>query len=396
MSKGLFNNDTAAVDYSNIFSEEESYDSLSTGLVDAGSEMDGLGFFGPSTVPEQYQPPSHDIASDVMPIEDTTVFTPISESIGITDVSSCSCCSSTGRPESSSAYLSSAGHSTGSLAAISPGRTSPEDVSRILTCQCLDQALQLLKKVSGPLRMSSSVDSQYSGQSSEVVSRTSSTTPDGDEPSSIGFGESKTQPQWFEATLSQNRQCLGAMDTILACPATGEDSMLPMILCMIFLKILDRYSNMAWNQLLLYDSYSRDSAELGSNISGYLIMETGQVAPTTLNPCFDRGTSQPSDDEYFGRATAHLVLGELHWVQRVLDQLVARLKCPDLDNASRPTQESGGWESRQQTTPLPMKEPADSGLKSSFSASTLEHMTTDVQDRLTMLSTSIIDQLRQS
>ncbi|KAL6690601.1 hypothetical protein J3F84DRAFT_405132 [Trichoderma pleuroticola] len=368
MSKGLFNDDTAA--------------------------MDRLGFLQHSPVSERYQPPFHDIASILMPIEDTTGFTPISESLSMADASSCSCCSSTGRSDSSSARFSSIDHSTASLAAVSAEETSPADITETFTCQCLDQALQLLNK---------------------VVSGASSTTLDGDEPSA-GFGETEAQPQWFHAVLSENRQYLGAMDSILACPDTDEDNMLPVILCMILLKMLDRYSNVAWNQPLISNSYSRDTAELGSNMSGYLIMETGPVASTIhrhtfittdqeqmqhihykdFTTTFDSGTSQPSDDEYLEHTTAHLVLGELHWVQRVLNQLVTRFESPDCYNANCSTQKSCGWESRQQPIPLPMEEPADPGPTSSFSAGTLGHMATDVQKRLTTLSTSIINQLHPS
>ncbi|KAF3065410.1 hypothetical protein CFAM422_009653 [Trichoderma lentiforme] len=335
ISNGPFNDNMAAVDHSSIFSSfEEDRGNMSAGLGDAGSEMDRLGFFPPSTASEGYQQPSRDIASLLMPIQDATVFTPVSESMSIPDASSCSCCSSTGRPGSSSARFPSAGPSTASVADMSTGKSSPADIPETFACRCLDQALQLLKRVSGSSRMSSSsssssVHSHYSSQSSQVVSRMSSITLDDDKLSN-DFCETDTQPQWLQAILSENRQCLGAMENILACSTTDEDSMLPGILCMILLKILDRYSNMAWSRPLLPDSHSRDIAELGSNMSGYLIMETGLVSSTMHRHIFisneqgqmrhihlDRGTSQHSDDEYLGRATAHLVLGELHWVQKV-------------------------------------------------------------------------------
>ncbi|KAL7955596.1 hypothetical protein V8C34DRAFT_327020 [Trichoderma compactum] len=306
MSRGLFNNDTAA--------------------------MDILGFFLSSTVSKLYQTYSHDIDSHLMPIKETTGFDLISGSTSL----------------EFSARFSSTDHSTASLAAMSTGGTSPEDIPETITCQWLDQDLQLLKRVVSPMP---------------------STTLDGNQPSAV-FSMTETQPRRLEATLSENRQCLGAMDNILAGSAIGEDGTLPIILCMILLRILDRCSTVAWNQPP--PSHS-DIAELGSNMSGYLIMETSLVASTILTTSFDRGTSQHSNDEYFGRATAHLILGELHWVQRVLNQL------------------SCDRESRQQMIPLPIEEPADPGLTSSFSAGTLEHMATDVQNRLTMFSTSIID-----
>ncbi|PNP44482.1 hypothetical protein THARTR1_11020 [Trichoderma harzianum] len=417
MSKGLFNNETAAIDYSNIFSAfVEDRDSMSSGLVDTGSEMDRLGFFQHSPVSERYQLPFHDIASILMPIEDTTGFTPISESLSMADASSCSCCSSTGRSDSSSARFSSIDHSTVSLAAVSAEETSPADIPQTMTCQCLDQALQLLNKVSESSRtIPWSVDSHYSNQPSQAVSQTRSTTPDGDG-SSVGFGVPETRSQWFHAVLSENREYLGAMDSILACPGTDEDNMLPTILCMILLKMLDRYSNVAGSCLLLSDNRSRDIAELGSNMSGYLIVETGPVASTIhrhtfitteqeqmqhinykdFTTSFDRGTSQSSNGEYLEHTTAHLVLGELHWVQRLLNQLVTRFESPDCYNANCSTQQSCGWERRQQPIPLPMEEPADPGLTSSFSAGTLGHMATNVQKRLTTLSTSIINQLHPS
>ncbi|KAL6819866.1 hypothetical protein V8C40DRAFT_281194 [Trichoderma camerunense] len=389
MLNGPFNDDMAAVDHSSVFSAfEGGCGNMSADLVAARSELDRLGVFRPSTVSEPYQPPTRDIASLVIPIEDMTEFTPISESISIPDTSSCSCCSSTSRLETSPARFSSTGPSTAPSANISTGGVSPADIPESLACQCLDQALELLKNVSGSLR-------------------TSSTTPDGDE-SWTGFSSTETHPQWFKAMLSENRQCLGTMDHILACSSINEDSMLPGILCMILFKILERYSNMAWSRSLLSHSRSRDIAELGSNISGYLIVETGLMASNIHRDTFisseqgqmkhihlDGGISQHSDDEPFGRAIAHLVLGELHWVQRVVNNLVARLKCPDCHSASRPTHQSCGWESRQQTTPVPMEEPGDLGLTSSFSATTLEHMATDVQKRLTTLSSSIINELRR-
>lgn len=412
ISSGPFNNDMAAGDYKSIFlTFEEDGGSMSARLVDAGSEMDRLGFFPPSTASEGYHHPFRDIASLLMPTEDTTVFTPVSESMSIPDTSSCSCCSSTGRSNPSQARFSSTGPSTTSIADMPAGRMSPADILETSVCKCLDQALQLLKRVSGSSRLSlssSSVHPHYSSQSSQVVSRMSSITLDDDE-SSNDFCETEPQPQWLQAILSENRQYLGATDNILACSNTDEDSMLPGILCMILLNILDRYSNMVWSRPLLPHSPNHRVAELGSNMSGYLIVETGLVASTIHRQTFmpneqgqmqpihlDCGTSRLSDDEYFGRATAHLVLGELQWVQRVVNKLVAKLKCSDCYNASRPTQQSNEWESRKQTVPLPMEEPADPGLTSSFSAGTLEHITTDIQKRLTTLSSSIINQLRQS
>ncbi|KAL7803994.1 hypothetical protein V8C43DRAFT_1772 [Trichoderma afarasin] len=413
MSNSPFNDNIGAVDDSSIFSAlGEGYSNLSAGLVDARFEMDRLGFFPPSTTSEGCQQPSRDIASLLIPIEDTTVSTPISESMSIPDASLCSCCSSTGRPEkTSSARFPSIGPSTASLADMSTGKMSPADIPQTFACQCLDQALLLLKRVSGSSRMSSSsssIHSHYSSHSSQIVSRMSSITPDSDE-SSNDLCETEPQPQWLQAILSENRQYLGATDNILECSNTDEDSMLPGILCMILLKILDRYSNMVRSRPLLPHSPNHRVAELESNMSGYLIVETGLVASTIHRQTFmpneqgqmqpihlDCGTSRLSEDEYFGRATAHLALGELQWVQRVINKLVAKLKCSDCYNASRPTQQSNGWESRKQTVPLPMEEPADPGLTSSFSAGTLEHMTTDIQKRLTTLSSSIINQLRQS
>ncbi|KAL6790820.1 hypothetical protein J3E68DRAFT_438615 [Trichoderma sp. SZMC 28012] len=388
ISNGPFNNAMAAGDYKSIFSAfEEDGGSMSAGLVDAGSEMDRLGLFPPSTVSEGYRQPFRDIASLLMPIEGTTVFTPISESMSIPDTSSCSCCSSTGRLESSSVRFPSTGPSTASLADTSTGGTSPADIPETSVCQCLDQALQLLKR---------------------VISRMSSITQDDDE-SSNDFFETEPQPQWLQAMLSENRQCLGVMDNILACSNTDEDSILPGILCMILLNILDRYSNVVWSRPLLPHSPNHGVAELGSNMSGYLIMETGLVASTMHRHTFisnlqgqmqhihlDQGTSQHSDDQYFGRATAHLVLRELQWMQRVVNKMVARLKGLDYYNASRQTQRNCGWEGRQQTTPLPLEELADPGLTSSFSAGTLELMATDIQKRLATLSSSIINQLRQN
>ncbi|KAL6835824.1 hypothetical protein J3E69DRAFT_352325 [Trichoderma sp. SZMC 28015] len=397
-----FSNGVAAVDHSSIFPEFEG--GCGSMLVDARSEMDRLGFFRPPTVPALYQPPppSRDNTSLSMHIEDKTGFTPISESISILNTSSCSCCSSTGRPESSSARFSSTGPSTASIVSMSTGGTSPANIPQALTCQCLDQALQLLKTVSGSSRMSSS--SSSSSASSSVHSHYSN-----DDESSTDFCETETEPQWLQAILSENRQCLGAMDNILACSSTAEDSMLPIFLCMILLKILDRYSNVAFSQSLLSHSHSHGIAELGSNMSGYLIVETGLVASTIHRHTLvsneqgqmqhihlDRGISQHSDSEHFGRAISHLILGELHWMQRVVNKLVARLKRSDRYNASRPTQQSCGWESRQQITPSPLEEHVDLDLASSFSARTLGHMATDIQKRLTTLSSSIINQLRQS
>lgn len=416
MSNGVLNDSMAAVDYSNIFSSfKEGFGSMSAGLVDVGSEMDELGFFCSSTVPKRYEAPFSDIASVLIPVEDTTGLSSMSESISIVDASSCGGCSSTGKSGTSPTCFSSTCPSTASLGDIPARGTSPADIPETLMCQCLDRALQLLKIASQSSRTSSpssssssSVHSHYSSQSSQVTPRTPSTTLDGDD-SSTGFGATETQPQWFEAALWENRQCLEAMDNILACSSTDEDSVLPLILCMILLKILDRHSNVAFSQSLLSHRHNDGIAELGSNMSGYLIVETGLVASTIHRQTFmpneqgqmqpihlDCGTSRLSDDEYFGRATSHFVLGELQWVQRVVNKLVAKLKCTDCYNASRPTQQNNGWESRKQTVSLPMEEPADPGLTSSFSAGTLEHMTTDIQTRLTTLSSSIIDQLRQS
>ncbi|KAL7783879.1 hypothetical protein V8C37DRAFT_26580 [Trichoderma ceciliae] len=419
MSNSLADDDMATIDPLSIFSAfEETSGSLSADLVDVGSEMDGLDFLRTSGVSNRIHSSPRDIASLLMPVEDMTELTTVSDPIRAADTSMCGCsCSSSSSSRSglSSSFFSSAGQMATSLAAMSTRRTRPATASDTLTCQCLDRALHLLKKVSGSSSLSSSSHSSSSSQSSCAVTRVSSASPDENQ-SSAAFGVIETQSRWFQVALTENKQCLGAMDNILMCSGTDEDRMLLLVLCMALLKILDRYSNVAWSRLPPSRTRNRGTVELGVNMGDHMGTEAGMLASSMsrstsilsdqdqmlnvrrkrLATGFDIGPSQHSDDDDSGRATAQLVLGELHRVQRVVNQLLPKLKGPNSYDTDQESQQVRGWCNQQQTATLPMDEGADLGQASPFSASTLEQMAGDVRKSLSNLSASIIHRLRQS
>ncbi|KAL6694323.1 hypothetical protein J3F84DRAFT_400850 [Trichoderma pleuroticola] len=412
MPNGLSDDDMATIDPLSIFSAfEEASTNLAASVVDVGAEMDGLDFLRPSGVSDRIRAPPRDIASLLMPAEGLA---PILEPIRPADTSLCSSRSSSSRSGLSSA-LFSAGQVNASLTAISTRRTSPAATSDALACQCLDRALHLLKKVSGSSSSSSpsSLHSSSSSQSSRAMTCVSA-SPDGNE-SLASFGGMETQPRWSQVALMENRQCLGAMDNILMCLGADEDRMLLLVLCMILLKILDRYSNVAWSRSRPSRGHSCSSSDLKVNMSDYIGADASMLGSTIsratsilgdqdqmgngryrrLAISFDLGPSQRNDDDDFGRATAQLVLGELHRVQRVVNQLLPKLKGSRFCNTERQNQQLGGWGGRQQAGALPM-EGLDFSPASPFSATLLEHMGSDVRKSLSTLSASIIQRLRQS
>ncbi|CRG92136.1 hypothetical protein PISL3812_09192 [Talaromyces islandicus] len=234
-----------------------------------------------------------------------------------------------------------------------------------LTCCCIVQALDIMSKLFIP-------DTPFSASISASPSdaATISNNSAGD-----NIGHSSAQ-----ALVNQNRQFIEAVDGILQCSLCVESSYLVTILSTIISKILERYT------------------EAARQYPGYLIFEEYEGTPsssgrrntTTKEYTGYFGTCSGSHDDDARRATARLILGELHRVQGLMNRLSLRQNTPMGDTGQKDVNFG---------TNFPVFSSSDSQRTASgvaFSAATLGEMKTDLRKNLTTLSFGIIKMLRES
>ncbi|KAL5344601.1 hypothetical protein ACLOAV_010293 [Pseudogymnoascus australis] len=179
-------------------------------------------------------------------------------------------------------------------------KTSINDITDTSPCECLMQALDLLRKLS-------------SGSSSP---RTAFPSPDTTEVRRTVYSGSA------QIVILENKQIVEAVGSDLACSSCADDSFLLMVLSMIVLKVLERYASVAQAQ---------------PHKTGKSEAEADKPARLSINISSggDDWMSVPShahsgsyDGSGSGRMAFQLVLSELHRVQRLVNQLSPKLKGP--------------------------------------------------------------------
>lgn len=192
--------------------------------------------------------------------------------------------------------------------------------------------------------------------------------------------EISTAPTYYgppDSVLTENKQSIEAVSERLACPYCPGDNFLLAVLSMTVLKILERYAAAARAQ--------PDGIRPGGPDTGKAPRLTGGKDQMAV---LGRTHGSPRDRP---RRAAQLVLGELHLVQRLVNQLSPRLRGAG-DSAIRgvPGPELELW-GRQRAVGGYDGVPA-----APFSAATLGQMESDVRRSLSRLSSEIISGLRQS
>ena len=170
----------------------------------------------------------------------------------------------------------------------------------------------------------------------------------------------------IKVVLRENKQILETVGTILSSSSCGNDSFLFAVLSMTVLKILERY-----------DAVASTGSAGGQCVANGMPPQskTQDHRRTTVSS----GVTATLGHDGFCRdetAAARLVLGELHRVQRLVNNLSKEFKRhSDVDGDQLMTDN-------------------ERGAKPLVRNSTLMQLETDMRRRLSALSTEIIDRLR--
>lgn len=230
------------------------------------------------------------------------------------------------------------------------------------TCCCIIQALDIMSKLFIP-------DTPFSASTSTSPSDAATISNNN---TSYTLGHFSVQ-----ALVAQNRHFIEVVDSILQCSLCVETGYLVTILSTIISKILERYT------------------EAARQCPGRLIFEEYESTVSIGR----RNTSTKEHGAYFDtyqddnakRATARLILGELHRVQGLMNKLPLR------ENAIREEIGQAGFNLEKNA---PTFSSSDSQKKAAsgvaFSTTTLGGMKTDLRKSLTELSFGIIKILRES
>lgn len=256
------------------------------------------------------------------------------------------------------------------------------------TCGCLEEALALLRILSS----SSTGSSLSSGLSSRGTVLGAPPEP------------GNNRPQ--DAVLRENQQAIDAITGMLAsCPACAADTFFLTVVSMVVLKILARYAAAARMPPSAQHPYA----------AGALTTAKASSANRLVSSILLRGQDQAQagalaarrgDDGGRERTAAQLVLGELHRVQRLVNQLSPRLKRnsslgSDVDLLGRRGGGGGvvrgpaAWRGAVDVTWAGLGVFSGETESTCFSDNTLDQIERDVRCSLAALSAEIIKRLRQ-
>jgi hypothetical protein len=232
------------------------------------------------------------------------------------------------------------------------------------TCCCILQALDIMSKLFIPDTPFSTSISTSPSDAATISNNTANYN--------IGHLSAQT-------LVTQNRHFIEAVDKILQCSLCVETGYLVTILSTIISKILERYTEAARQcpGHLMFEGYEGT-------------MSNGRRNTTTAENMGNFGTYSRSHDDDARRATARLILGELHRVQGLMNRLSLRQNAPRQEIG----QKSANFERNS-----PVFSSSDGQKTASavaFSATTLDEMKTDLRKNLTTLSFGIIKMLRES
>lgn len=229
------------------------------------------------------------------------------------------------------------------------------------TCCCIIQALDIMSKLFIP---DTPFSASISTSPSDAATISNNTT-------------SYNVSQFSAQTLvTQNRHFIEAVDSILQCSLCVETGYLVTILSTIISKILERYTEAARQcpRHLIFEEYENN---VGIN----------RRNTTTKEHAAHFDTYHDDDSR---RATARLILGELHRVQGLMNRLSLRQNTP---------REEIGPTGANPDSNFPIFSSSDGQKAASgvaFSATTLGEMKMDLRKSLTALSFGIIKMLRES
>lgn len=243
--------------------------------------------------------------------------------------------------------------------ALSSSGTSMSGVSE--SCNCLIQALDLMKKLSSP-NSGTSPPSNYTP--------TSKTSP-------TGHVVCTAVPSAHDVVV-ENKQTIEILSNMLQC-SCAEDGYLLMVLSMIVFRIVGQYAAVALGEP---GGDAENGEKSHDNVSGKEKRK--------------RLSSFAPDNEGFRRRAAQLILSELHRVQRLVNDLSLRLKAHG--RAEGNTNNDGGvmiarncgWETQIPTLSDHLTKAAP------FSTARFAQLEVDMRTCLTTLSSEIISMLRQS
>ncbi|KAL2139773.1 hypothetical protein VTI28DRAFT_4725 [Corynascus sepedonium] len=272
----------------------------------------------------------------------------------------------------------SANMGPGAPSASDTGSTSSSSISSISSWLAPEfstaSTLSLLSTSSAPSMplqlpgIADSSSSRHLAQTIDILKTLSSAQPSGLAGSAGPHSPSSDADAFAKAVLGENQQSIDAISTILSSSSCDGDGFLLAVLSMTVLKMLERYDAAAQAQPI--DSESN----LGLRVSnGLMSYSTG--------PDHRRTTSTPAlrhDDSGREAVAAKLVLGELHRVQRLVNEL---------SRAVEKHNQGGGNPAMKADGIIP--------ARLLVTASTLSQLETDMRKSLSALSTDIIERLRQ-
>ncbi|KAL4926162.1 uncharacterized protein BDV17DRAFT_293783 [Aspergillus undulatus] len=293
--------------------------------------------------------PSNDIGSLLIPDKSMNL------SLGTSDINDLVSASLTG--PSGAPSLASSSVQTPSIARSSVVRATTTNSP----CGCVAQALDLLKTLSSA---QCSLVSKFTGTDLALP------------------WSNVNDPGVAESVLSENKNYIQAVTSMLSCLSCAENAFQLAIISMIGLKILERYASAARTQ--------SSGSRAGSVEPDTGLRSASSIISSSSTDHYMRalGRTYNKDGTANGRVPARLVLGELHRVQRLVNQLSPKLKGPKGGNGRGLDQECSGRHRGAADN--------DRTVATFFSSRTLAQMESDLRESLSSLSADIINRLRQN
>lgn len=318
---------------------------------------------------------SHDdISSLLMPVEMATSNNNIDPALSETSSSSMDLTTNAGGGNQADPFGLSPPPFHVSGAIVSTPKTSPT-LSAVITenatsCKCLVKSLDLLKTLSsGPHCSVETGLHDARGADTGSSTGTDATAMTGED-------------SLARITLRENEQSIEAVISILGCKSCADDGFLLTVSSMIVLKILDRYAAAARHQSSSSSSPRastppRSASGGGGGLDGSCVMLGNMSKPDAPPRC---------------RASAQIVLSELHRVQRLVNELSPKLR--GFGAAAR--NDLGYFGRGGEHHHLGLVTTNDTEKKAPpLSPGTLEQVEADLRKNLRTLSEEIINVLRQ-
>lgn len=210
----------------------------------------------------------------------------------------------------------------------------------------------------------------------------------------------------IQSTISRNKKAIDRIDAILQCSCT-HDSYLLIMLSMILMKVMDCYADAAQNKRVNGGlGAANGNEDTGSGSSGTRRHESTDHAglrrpwtPSTQSPgVSDKGKTpygSGTEGASLARCSMHLVLGELHRPQRLVNQISGLLKAQEVRSSGHETNSSHFLDySSLGPSKLGRNDPGPSTV-SSFSDVLLRQLGLDLRRRLQKLSLEIRQALKR-